>query len=261
MHWNKWWEKGTIRSLYRLEFSVKKWINSNIQKLNICLLFSHDEWIKLDRVIERKDSTNANTLFQQRPRRTSQINTYRQHLDSTNSNEQINQQQIPNSSTIDISSSSTLIDNDEQNKHSKSIHIDRHKNDESDIDDNSQGQSEGMLIISIFLLNINLFIVWNHVETISSTEDETFSYTSINRPNQSELTMDIISRTIRRSTSTNNNENIRNQYELIDDNDNEIGLIRDDEHSIIPKRRQSRAASSNNKVKDNYNISQKLLYL
>jgi hypothetical protein len=118
-----------------------------------------------------------------------------------------------------------------------------------------------MLIILIFLLNINLFIVWNHVETISSTEDETFSYTSINRPNQSELTMDIISRTIRRSTSTNNNENIRNQYELIDDNDNEIGLIRDDEHSIIPKRRQSRAASSNNKVKDNYNISQKLLYL
>jgi hypothetical protein len=109
--------------------------------------FSHDEWIKLDRVIERKDSTNANTLFQQRPRRTSQINTSRQqHLDSTNSNEQNNQQQqqqITNSLNVDISSSSTLIDNDdEQNKVSKSISIDRNKMEESDIDENSQEQSE-----------------------------------------------------------------------------------------------------------------------
>ena len=105
-------------------------------------LFSHDEWIKLDRVIERKDSTNANTLFQQRPRRTSQINTLRhQHLDSTNSsnsNELNNQQSITNSLLADLTSSSTLInDDDEQHKIHKTNKI-----EESDIDDNSQGQSE-----------------------------------------------------------------------------------------------------------------------
>ncbi|CAF5132807.1 unnamed protein product, partial [Rotaria sp. Silwood1] len=110
-----------------------------------------DEWIKLDRVIERKDSTNAHILFQQRPRRTSQINTMRQHLDSTNlstSTEQNNPSQITNSSIVDISSSSTIIDDDEQNKISKTITIETHKIEESDIDDNSQGQSE----------------IWNHVE-------------------------------------------------------------------------------------------------
>jgi hypothetical protein len=112
--------------------------------------FSHDEWTKLDRVIECKDSTNTNTLFQQRPRRTSQINTYRQqHLDSTNSNEQLNQQQqqqqITNSLLVDISSSSsTLIDSEEHIKHSKSMSNERNKIEESDIDDNSQGQNESM---------------------------------------------------------------------------------------------------------------------
>ena len=89
--------------------------------------FSHDEWIKLDRVIERKDSTNANTVFQQRPRRTSQINTVRQHLDSTNSTnsiEQNNQLQITSSLLVDISSSSTTIDDEEQHKIQKmSINI------------------------------------------------------------------------------------------------------------------------------------------
>ena len=100
-------------------------------------LFSHDEWVKLDRVIERRDSTNASTLFQQRPRRTSIANTSRQqHLDSTNSIEQINPQQIPNSSITDIHSTPSLIDDEEQNKTLKT------KIDESDIDDNSQGQSE-----------------------------------------------------------------------------------------------------------------------
>ena len=102
--------------------------------------FSYDEWIKLDRVIERKDSTNANTLFQHRPRRTSQINTLRQqHLDSTNSsnsNEQQNNQQSI------IHSSSVLIDNEEQHKVLKSISVERSKTEESDTDDNSQGQSE-----------------------------------------------------------------------------------------------------------------------
>jgi hypothetical protein len=120
-------------------------------------VFSHDEWIKLDRVIERKDSTNANTLFQQRPRRTSQINTLRQHLDSTNSsnsNEQNNQQPITNSLIGDINASSTIIDDDEQNKIRKSTSIERNKTEESDIDDNSQGQSESLFLFikKIFLL-------------------------------------------------------------------------------------------------------------
>ncbi len=120
-------------------------------------MFSHDEWIKLDRVIERKDSTNANTLFQQRPRRTSQINTLRQHLDSTNSsnsNEQNNQQPITNSLIGDINASSTIIDDDEQNKIRKSTSIERNKTEESDIDDNSQGQSESLFLFikKIFLL-------------------------------------------------------------------------------------------------------------
>jgi hypothetical protein len=59
--------------------------------------------------------------------------------------------------------------------------------------------------------------------------------------------MNIISATIRRSTSTHNNENIRNEYESIDENDHDIGLTRDDQQ-MIPKRRQSRVTSSNNKV-------------
>jgi len=114
-------------------------------------LFSHDEWIKLDRVIERKDSTNANTLFQQRPRRTSQINTLRQqHLDlNEQNNQQQQQQQITNSLIVD---SSTLIDNNdnEQNKVSRTISIDRNKTEESDIDDNSQGQSESNFVFFLF---------------------------------------------------------------------------------------------------------------
>jgi hypothetical protein len=62
--------------------------------------------------------------------------------------------------------------------------------------------------------------------------------------------MNIIPAIIRRSISTNNNENIRNEFESIDENDNEIGLIRDDQQ-MIAKRRQSRATSSNNKVNEN----------
>ena len=106
-------------------------------------MFSHDEWVKLDRVIERKDITNSNILMQQRPRRTSQINTFRQqHLDSTNSNEQNNQQIVTHSSTVDVTSSASIDDDEQHHKHSKTIHIDRHKHEESDIDDNSQGQGE-----------------------------------------------------------------------------------------------------------------------
>jgi transcription elongation GreA/GreB family factor len=87
-----------------------------------------------------------------------------------------------------------------------------------------------------------LIIDWNHVETISSNEDDALSCT-----NQS---TDIIT-TIRRSLSTNNNENLRQEFESIDENDNEIGLNRDEDRiqQIIPKRRQSRVISSNNKVR------------
>ena len=93
------------------------------------------------------------------------------------------------------------------------------------------------------------FIGWNHVETISSTEDDALSsYSSINRPNQSGVAADIDT-TIRRSLSTNNSETLRNEFEPTDENDNEIGSIRDDE-ATIPKRRQSRATSANNKVKE-----------
>ena len=120
----------------------KKKTNFSFVICNKILFISHDEWIKLDRVIERKDSTNANTLFQQRPRRTS-LNTLRQqHLDSTNSIEQNNPQQITNSSITDVNSTPSLSDYDEQNKILKTISIERNKIEESDIDDNSQGQSE-----------------------------------------------------------------------------------------------------------------------
>ncbi|CAF3683799.1 unnamed protein product [Rotaria sp. Silwood1] len=208
----------------------------------------HDEWIKLDRVIERKDSTNAHILFQQRPRRTSQINTMRQHLDSTNlstSTEQNNPSQITNSLIVDISSSSTIIDDDEQNKNAKTITIETHKIEESDIDDNSQGQSE----------------IWNHVETISSTEDDATSYSSITRTNQSDINrLPTEEKTdIRRSLSVSNNENIlttQNEFEAIDENDNETETTRDDDQiqSTIPKRRQSRSTSSNNKFDSTLNI-------
>ncbi len=145
-----------------MEFSVR-YFSIKILKVKFISLFSHDEWVKLDRVIERKDITNANILFQHRPRRTSQINTNRQqHLDSTNSNEQNNQQPVTNSSTVDITSS-TSNDDDEQNKHSKIIHIDRHKNEESDIDDNSQGQGESTFD------NYHIFLFWNN-EVIFSLE-------------------------------------------------------------------------------------------
>ncbi len=95
-----------------------------------------------------------------------------------------------------------------------------------------------------------LILVWNHVETISSTEDDALSHSSINRTNQFGLSNDITTN-IRRSISINNNENIRNEFESIDENDNDIGSIRDNEHiqQTIPKRRQSRVASSNNKVR------------
>ncbi|CAF3470262.1 unnamed protein product [Rotaria socialis] len=209
----------------------------------------HDEWIKLDRVIERKDSTNANTVFQQRPRRTSQINSVRQHLDSTNSTnsiEQNNQPQITNSLIVDISSSSATIDDDEQNKIQKTISIEKPKIEESDIDDNSQGQSE----------------MWNHVETISSTEDDALSCSSTTtRANQLDLNALPIEEiaNIRRSISTTNNENnlsTNSEFESPDEIDNETESTRDDDQiqSIIPKRRQSRAASSANKVDPTLNL-------
>jgi len=72
----------------------------------------------------------------------------------------------------------------------------------------------------------------------------------MNRTNQFRLSTDTTTN-IRRSISINNNEHIRNEFESNDENDNEIGSIRDDEHiqQTIPKRRQSRIASSNNKVR------------
>ena len=97
------------------------------------------------------------------------------------------------------------------------------------------------------------FIVWNHVETISSTEDDALSYSSTIRTSQSDVNRLPIDETIniRRSLSITHNENIlstHNEFESVDENDNES--IRDDDHiqQIISKRRQSRATSSNNKV-------------
>lgn len=85
----------------------------------------HDEWIKLDRVIERKDSANGSSSCQQRPRRTSQISTNRQpQSDINNSVEQIS------------------ADDDEPTKSNKSHVTDKTKTEESDVDDNSQGQNE-----------------------------------------------------------------------------------------------------------------------
>lgn len=122
----------------------------------VIVIFSHDAWIKLDRVIERKDTNNANTLFQQqRPRRTSQINTSRQHhLDSTNSNEQSHQQHV---TTGDTHPTPTLADDDELNKSSKSISNERNKIDESDTDENSQGQNESTSLFAKFILE-NIFV-------------------------------------------------------------------------------------------------------
>ncbi|CAF4517851.1 unnamed protein product, partial [Rotaria magnacalcarata] len=58
------------------------------------------------------------------------------------------------------------------NKIQKTISIEKPKIEESDIDDNSQGQSE----------------MWNHVEAISSTEDDALSYSSTTtRTNQLDL--------------------------------------------------------------------------
>lgn len=97
-------------------------------------------------------------------------------------------------------------------------------------------------------------LVWNHVETISSTEDEALPYSSTIHTSQLDLNrlpMDEKAN-IRRSLSIPNNENIlsKHEFEAIDDNDNEPGSIRDDPYGqqTIPKRRQSRATSSNNKV-------------
>lgn len=97
--------------------------------------------------------------------------------------------------------------------------------------------------------------MWTHVETISSAEDETLSHSSTARTNQSDLNKLSIEEpaTIRRSVSTTNNENIlstNSEFESVDENDNEIESTRDDEQvqAVIPKRRQSRLTSSNNKV-------------
>jgi hypothetical protein len=66
--------------------------------------------------------------------------------------------------------------------------------------------------------------------------------------------MDISTPTRRRiSINNNDNNNIRNEFESIDEDDNENQSIRDDAQ-IIPKRRQSRATSSNNRIDSVSNI-------
>lgn len=97
------------------------------------------------------------------------------------------------------------------------------------------------------------------METISSTtEDDALSYSSSIRPNQSDLTkfpsIDE-STNVRRSlsiTNTDNNLLIQHEFESTDENDQEMALIRDDDHlqQIISKRRQSRATSITNKVRE-----------
>ena len=214
-------------------------------------LFSHDEWVKLDRVIERKDTTNTNTLFQQRPRRTSQINTLRQqHLDSTtssNSNEQNNPQQVISSSSTDLTSSSTLIDDDLTQKNSKSVSAEKAKTEESDTDDNSQSQHESTFaFFCVFNLEISVFrlLDWPNVETISSTDDDALSSASTVRTNQSDtnrLPTDE-STNIRRSISVTKNENILStpgEFEATNDNDVGSSSVREDDHlhATIPQRR------------------------
>jgi hypothetical protein len=92
----------------------------------------------------------------------------------------------------------------------------------------------------ISLIHYSFVLVLNHVETISSTKDNAVSYSSSTiRPNQSDsnrLSNNGISST-RRSISDNILQS-HNQFELTDENDH-----------VIPKRRQSRATSSNTKVK------------
>lgn len=220
-----------------MEFSVRKASLSGKKcTFHRFCCFSHDEWIKLDRVIERKDSGNGNTFFPQRSRRTSQVNTGRQqHLDSTSSNEQLPQQQIS-------------IDEDEQNKLSKTMSIEKTKIEESDLDENSQGPSDSMKRnVHYFSFRRNKLpfqcLDSNHVETISSAEDDALSTSSsTHRLNQSVVSTES-STNIRRSLSTNNNETIRNEEELNEDNLQEGNLLQ-----ISPKRRQSRTISLNAKV-------------
>lgn len=118
--------------------------------------FSHDEWIKLDRVIERTDSNHTPNVVVQRQRRTSQMNNTRhQHLDSTassssttisSSNEPIPSNQIQSilahPSTIDLNPPSSSADDEESLKDvQRRNSIEKTKIssiEESDTDDNSQ---------------------------------------------------------------------------------------------------------------------------
>lgn len=222
---------------------------SYVKKINPhSVISSHDAWITLDRVIERKDANNGTSVFPQRPRRTSQISTSRQqHLDSTSSTEQSHQQQ---STTGNIHSSSILADEEEQQKLSKAISNDKSKTEESDIDENSQEQNESKLIITIHSsLYLYRILVWNNVEPISSAEDDTLSSSSTHRANQPTSGTETPSTPGRRRMSMNTNDPIRNESEAIEETENEHESIRDVEQNI-PKRRQSRATSSNNKVKE-----------
>ncbi|CAF4239784.1 unnamed protein product, partial [Rotaria magnacalcarata] len=87
--------------------------------------------------------------------------------------------------------------------------------------------------------------------------DDALSYSSTTtRTNQLDLNALPIEEiaNVRRSISMTNNENIlstNSELESPDEIDNETESTRDDDQiqSIIPKRRQSRAASSTNKVR------------
>ena len=131
--------------------------------------FSHDEWIKLDRVVERKESSNGQALIQPRPRRTSQMNTLRQqYTDSTNSsitgpnsNEPVHQQHLStiNPSIVDVTLLSTSVADDDQQQKTQSSLINRAGSiekskpmeiDESDLDDNSQENNRRKWFLLVF---------------------------------------------------------------------------------------------------------------
>ena len=96
------------------------------------------------------------------------------------------------------------------------------------------------------------------METISSAEDDVLSTSSsIHRiNNQSVVSSTESSINLRRSLSTNNNETIRNDEELTEENRQEGNLLQ-----ISPKRRQSRTTSSNTKVNSQGKSNQSIEHL
>lgn len=137
--------------------------------------FRHDEWIKLDRVIERTDSAASATMLQQRQRRTSQLHhTRQQHLDSNTSSSSttgsnLNEPIQPTQTQSILFQPATLLTTllpqtsatTEDEESSKDLHrrdsLEKNKispMEESDIDDNSQenNRCESTFVSSLFIV-------------------------------------------------------------------------------------------------------------